>query len=83
VNVSQGVVLRFEQSERQYSGFAADTLWPLIELETADRGSDGAKIRRTKLIVPESFDRTVYRVGKCPRSQVPLRLAWAITIHKS
>ena len=32
---------------------------------------------------PEAFEREVYRTGTCFRSQVPLRLAWALTIHKA
>ena len=37
----------------------------------------------SRIIVPFSFERTLYRQGKCIRKQVPLRLAWALTIHKS
>ena len=37
----------------------------------------------SRIIVPETFERTLYRQGRCLREQVPLRLAWALTIHKS
>ena len=36
-----------------------------------------------KIITPHTFERDLYRQGKCLREQVPLRLAWALTIHKS
>jgi len=37
----------------------------------------------SRIIVPETFERTLYRQGTCTRKQIPLRLAWALTIHKS
>ena len=37
----------------------------------------------SRIIVPETFERSLYRQGKCVRKQIPLRLAWALTIHKS
>jgi ATP-dependent DNA helicase PIF1 len=37
----------------------------------------------SRIIVPEKFERTLYRQGTCIRKQLPLRLAWALTIHKS
>ena len=38
---------------------------------------------QSKLILPAPFERSLYRQGTCRRTQVPLRLAWALTIHKS
>jgi ATP-dependent DNA helicase PIF1 len=37
---------------------------------------------RTKLIVREGFRQKFFRRGTCTRSQLPLALAWALTIHK-
>ena len=35
-----------------------------------------------RTIYPESFEHEVHNTGKCIRLQVPLKLSWAITIHK-
>jgi ATP-dependent DNA helicase PIF1 len=38
---------------------------------------------KSKIILPAPFERSLYRQGVCRRMQVPLRLAWALTIHKA
>ncbi len=38
---------------------------------------------RMKLILPEAFEKHVYLKGTCTREQVPLALAWAVTVHKA
>jgi len=37
---------------------------------------------RTKLVTAEAFSQKFFQRGKCTRSQLPLALAWALTIHK-
>ena len=36
-----------------------------------------------RVMYPEAFEHTVHDVGVCARTQVPLRAAWAMSIHKS
>ena len=38
---------------------------------------------QTRLITPTEFERNHFRQGRVTRKQIPLRLAWALTIHKS
>lgn len=37
----------------------------------------------TKVICPEKFSKTIAGVGECIRIAIPLKLAWAITVHKA
>lgn len=55
----------------------APQLYPVVRFV----GSHG-KPGRVKLVRPEAFDKAVYLKGTLTRSQVPLALAWALTIHK-
>ncbi|KAL3910060.1 MAG: hypothetical protein SGARI_002304, partial [Bacillariaceae sp.] len=38
---------------------------------------------QTRIITPVEFERNHFRQGRVVRSQIPLRLAWALTIHKA
>ena len=88
VNGSRGVVIgwapdpdeeRPEQAtqadgvEGSAAASAESTLYPLVRFLN----------KRVKLIKPEPFEKEIYLLGTCSRTQVPLALAWALTIHKS
>ena len=38
---------------------------------------------RRKVILPERFESRVVGLGTCVREAIPLKLAWAVTMHKS
>ena len=55
----------------------APVLYPVVRF-VGRNGGPG----RIKLIRPEPFEKHIYVKGTCTRMQVPLALAWALTIHK-
>jgi hypothetical protein len=58
---------------------AAEFVWPVVQFAPATAGGEG--IVRT--IVPEEWKLEQGGVTVASRTQVPLKLAWAISIHKS
>ena len=87
VNGDTGVVVGFEAVEpnteehKQLSKDLPEALgvaWPRVRFARSTRSG-----REEKLLLPVKFERRVFRRGTCVRWQCPLRLSWAITIHKS
>jgi ATP-dependent DNA helicase PIF1 len=88
VNGSRGVVVAFRPSLGHVGGpyrFVPERLgeegadppsgklWPVV------RFVDGSH----RLCAPVEFKKKIYGRGTCSRRQVPLTLAWAITVHKA
>lgn len=78
VNGSRGRVVGYEKSPKHYDGWAADEEWPVV-LFVSVKTQTTFKFR----VEPEQFGREVYRRGTVTRTQIPLRLAWALTVHKA
>ncbi len=80
VNGSRGVVIGFVDEpneafvdiENEYKS-KRGTLYPVVRFHCGI----------TKVIVPEEFSKTLAGLGKCIRTAIPLKLAWAITVHKA
>lgn len=86
VNGSRGVVIGFANITKydEYGDYefeiidegtesADDMLFPVVEF----------KCGRIKVIRVELFSSRVPEIGLCKREAIPLKLAWAVTIHKS
>ena len=56
----------------------APQLFPVVRFVA--KGGAGPRI---KLVRPEAFEKHIYLKGTCVRRQVPLALAWALTVHKA
>jgi ATP-dependent DNA helicase PIF1 len=70
VNGSRGVVVGFATAAGPSGGGASV---PIVQF------TDGTRME----IPPTKFSSAVHGMGECVRVQVPLKLAWAITVHKS
>jgi hypothetical protein len=85
VNGSRGVVVGFAKDDEEEEmglivvdsdsddDLPSGTLYPVV------RFLCGTK----KVILPERFESRLAGLGVCSREAIPLKLAWAVTIHKS
>ncbi len=81
--LKEGAVVMFTKNNLK-EGFANGTLGSVVEFEKSS-GRPIVKTRKGILITVEPMDWIVEEDGKAKGSitQYPLRLAWAITVHKS
>ena len=84
VNGSRGKVVGFTNASGKRGHDELD-----IEVEDDDPDDDGSypivqfRTGRCKVIRPERFESRIVGLGTCIRQAVPLKLAWAVTMHKS
>lgn len=94
VNGSRGVVVGFSVKPFHYEGGPFSS--PLTETSsslTFDLSSEDKttflfpvvrfSTGETRLVIPHDFKKSLYGKGECVRVQLPLVLAWAITVHKT
>jgi ATP-dependent DNA helicase PIF1 len=72
-NGSRGIVVGFESFGPSVPGAKPKEFWPVVKFLNG----------RVERIGPKTFEKRLYRRGSCIRTQVPLMLAWAVTVHKS
>lgn len=81
VNGSRGVVVDFHTKPSTYLG------GPYVSREERGDGPLYPVVRfavgETRLVIPTEFVKVVYGKGECSRIQLPLSLAWGITVHKT
>ena len=73
--------LRFDQVKYGTTVNFEDRIWKVCRMEKYPLVK--FMNNESKIILPSNFERSNFRQGVCKRLQIPLRLAWALTIHKS
>jgi len=64
---------KFKRAQLRWSYISRNGYWPIVKFDNG----------RIKMLTPEKWERMDATKTLICREQVPLDLAWAITIHKS
>ena len=86
VNGSRGVVVGFT-SEKPQAPFDLPITIPFSNSHRTEKKDMYPEVKfqngKTRIIGKTEFSSRIVGVGECVRYAVPLKLAWAITVHKS
>ena len=58
----------------------ATAAYPIVMFSSSENNAHAAELR---VCAPVEFKNKIYMLGECRRMQVPLKLCWALTMHKA